>query len=78
MKCKELFECLSEYIDKEMDREMEGIVEEHLRECERCIALFHTLEKMLFLSRQWHKKEFSTPKRVIKQVYYELKIKYKK
>ena len=42
MKCEDVFQLLSEYIDRQLKKEIEEIIEEHIRECERCLALMKT------------------------------------
>ena len=78
MKCKDVFQLLSEYIDRQLKKEIEEIIEEHIRECERCLALMKTLEKTLSLSKKIYGRRHRVPKKVIEQVYYEVRIRYRK
>ncbi|MDD3726403.1 MAG: zf-HC2 domain-containing protein [Candidatus Ratteibacteria bacterium] len=75
--CEDIFRLLSGYIDNELDTLMREIVEEHIKECERCLSLLHTIEKTIAISRETHRKK-KVPKKVVNRVYYELRIRYKR
>lgn len=77
MDCEELISLISGYMDDDIDELMRDMLEEHLRECERCLALLHTLEKTVCFSREIHKRK-KVPEEVIRRVYYEIRIRYKK
>ena len=49
MKCEEIFEKISEYIDKELDPSLCKDIEEHVENCEPCIAFINTLKKTVEL-----------------------------
>ena len=78
MKCDDVFKLISDYIDRELKRDIEEIIEEHIRECERCFALMKTLEKTIFLSKSIYKRRRKVPKKVLEKVYYEVRIRYRK
>ncbi|MCM8829685.1 MAG: zf-HC2 domain-containing protein [Candidatus Omnitrophica bacterium] len=75
--CEEIFEVLSGYIDREIDTFMREILEEHLKECERCFSLLHTLEKTIAISRQANRRK-RVPRKVINRIYYEIRIRYQR
>ncbi|HOL22686.1 MAG TPA: zf-HC2 domain-containing protein [bacterium] len=75
--CEEIFRMLSGYIDDEIDTMMREVMEEHIRDCERCLSLLHTLEKTIAFSRETHRRK-KVPERVVKKVYYEIRIRYKR
>lgn len=77
MECEDIIKLLSDYIDGEIEDTMEEIIKEHIEECEKCLSLLRTMEKTIFLSRSILK-EKKVPKSVIKRVYFEVKIRYKK
>ena len=45
MNCQELLEKISEYIDKEIDPTLCQEIEEHVEDCEPCVAFINTLKK---------------------------------
>ena len=49
MKCKEIFERLGDYIDRELDDEICKEIEGHVENCEPCIAFINTLRKTVEL-----------------------------
>jgi ABC-type nitrate/sulfonate/bicarbonate transport system ATPase subunit len=77
MKCKEICRLISDYLDNELDRDLHEEISRHLTECEKCTVFLHTMEETLFFSREIYKIE-KVPARVIKKVYYEIRIKYEK
>lgn len=52
LKCREMFERLSEYIDGELDAKLLECFDEHLRGCEPCQAFIATLRKTVELCRE--------------------------
>lgn len=79
MNCEEILKILSEYIDRELEDDTEERANQHLRECERCFALLHTIEKTISLSREWYEeKTRQLPKMAVRKIYYEIRIKYKR
>jgi len=77
MKCEDIIKLLSDYIDREIEETMEKLIREHIERCERCLSLLKTMEKTISLSREILK-ERKVPKSVMKRVYFEVKIRYKK
>ena len=77
MKCEDIIKLLSDYIDREIEETMEKLIREHIEKCERCFSLLKTMEKTISLSREILK-ERKVPKSVMKRVYFEVKIRYKK
>ncbi|MCX8082953.1 MAG: zf-HC2 domain-containing protein [bacterium] len=75
--CEEILRLLSGYIDNEIDIFIREIMEEHIRECERCFSLLNTLEKTIAISRQTHRKQ-KVPQKVVNRIYYEIRIRYKR
>jgi len=75
--CEEIYRMLSGYIDDEIDALMKEMIEEHIRECERCLSLLHTMEKTLAFSRKVHRRR-KVPQRVVERVYYEIRIRYRR
>ncbi len=45
MNCQELLEKISEYIDKDIDPTLCQEIEEHVEDCEPCVAFINTLKK---------------------------------
>ncbi|HPP08419.1 MAG TPA: zf-HC2 domain-containing protein [bacterium] len=79
MKCEKYLELISLYLDKELDQMLIDDLEEHLSLCARCLALFHTMEKTVSLSRTYYKQRHcKVPRNVSSQIFYHLRIIYKK
>ena len=51
MNCKEIFDRLGDYLDKELDPHLCDEIEEHIKDCEPCIAFINTLRKTVELFR---------------------------
>ncbi len=49
MKCQEILEKLSEYIDKEVDPSLCDEIERHIEDCEPCVAFINTLRRTVEL-----------------------------
>ena len=49
MKCKEIFEKLSDYLDHELEGDICAEIEAHIKDCEPCIAFINTLKKTVEL-----------------------------
>lgn len=60
MKCKEIFEKISDYIDKELDDNLCEEIESHIKDCEPCIAFINTLRKTVELFHTTAKDEKSS------------------
>jgi anti-sigma factor RsiW len=52
MKCEELIQYLSDYIDRELDDELRADAQEHLATCHNCRVVLDSTQKMIFLYRQ--------------------------
>lgn len=51
MKCQEIFEKISDYIDRDLDPGICDEIENHIRDCEPCVAFLNTLKKTVELFR---------------------------
>lgn len=49
IRCKDIIDLLSELYEHQLEQEIEEMFMEHIYECERCLAMFHTFEKTLDL-----------------------------
>lgn len=49
MSCREIFENLSAYIDEELDPDLCGEIEDHVKGCNPCVAFLNTLKKTVVL-----------------------------
>ncbi len=49
MDCKEIFDKISDYIDQDLDPGICDEIEEHIKDCEPCIAFLNTLKKSVEL-----------------------------
>lgn len=79
MDCFELFEILSEYLDRELDPVISEDLVRHIEICSKCFALYRTMEKTIKLSRDYYDKTNKpVPKKVSKNVFYHLEIHYRK
>jgi anti-sigma factor RsiW len=47
--CREILESLSEFIDAELDPALCREIEEHMRDCDPCVAFLNTLKKTVVL-----------------------------
>ena len=52
MKCEELIQYLSDYIDRELDDELRADAQEHLATCHNCRVVLDSTQKMIFLYRK--------------------------
>ncbi len=77
MDCEELVSLISGYMDDDIDELMKNMLEEHLRTCEKCTALLHTMEKTVCFSRETNRRR-KVPEKLVRKVYYEIRIRYKK
>jgi len=77
MKCKNFCELVSEYIDQELDEELQGLFEEHLLKCEKCTSLLNTMRKTIYFSKQVYKIE-KVPTKIVTRIYSEIHIIYEK
>jgi hypothetical protein len=49
MSCKEILDCLSEYVDEELDTSICDEIENHMSGCSPCVAFLNTLKKTVKL-----------------------------
>jgi anti-sigma factor RsiW len=49
LSCREILENLSAYIDQELDPSLCDEIEEHMRDCNPCVAFLNTLKKTVVL-----------------------------
>jgi len=49
MRCKEIFEKLSEYIDGELDPQLREELERHMEDCHPCLFFVNTIKKTITL-----------------------------
>ncbi len=47
--CKEILDCLSEYVDEELDTSICDEIENHMNGCSPCVAFLNTLKKTVTL-----------------------------
>ncbi|MBI5816572.1 MAG: zf-HC2 domain-containing protein [Nitrospinae bacterium] len=52
MKCREIFEKISDYIDRDLDPDICGQIEAHIKGCEPCVAFINTLRRAVELYRK--------------------------
>lgn len=77
MECIDLIRLISDFLDEELEDIDRDEFKEHICECERCMALLHTMQHTIFFSRKLYRRE-QVPVRLIKKVYYEIEIRSKK
>lgn len=56
MKCEELLQYLSDYIDQELDEELTAEAQEHLATCHNCRVVLDTTQQTIFLFREQGKR----------------------
>ena len=49
IRCRDIIDLLSDLVERELEDEIFEAMMEHIEECERCLALFHTFNKTLDL-----------------------------
>jgi len=64
MRCEEIFARLGDYIDKELDPHICSEIEEHIKDCEPCVAFINTLRKTVELFKGAGTEEEKIPKPV--------------
>lgn len=52
MKCDELLDYLSDYIDRDLDEELTAEAQEHLATCQNCRVVLDTTQQTIFLFRE--------------------------
>jgi len=63
MKCEELLQYLSDYIDQELDEELAAEAQEHLATCHNCRVLLDTTQQTIFLFREQGKRTIPAERR---------------
>ncbi|MDH5636996.1 MAG: zf-HC2 domain-containing protein [Nitrospinota bacterium] len=61
MKCTDILEKISDYLDKELDPSICKEIESHVKDCEPCIAFLNTMRKTVELFNDAGKKETEIP-----------------
>lgn len=56
MKCEELLQYLSDYIDQELDEELTAEAQEHLATCHNCRVMLDSTTQTIFLFREQGKR----------------------
>lgn len=56
MKCEELLQYLSDYIDQELDEALTAEAQEHLATCHNCRVVLDTTQQTIFLFREQGKR----------------------
>ena len=64
MKCEELLQYLSDYIDQELDEELTAEAQEHLATCHNCRVVLDTTQQTIFLFREQGKRTIPAASRV--------------
>lgn len=49
IRCKDIFELFSDYLDEELESDLFAEIEEHLEECKHCTSFFHTYQRTVTL-----------------------------
>ena len=52
MKCEDLLQYLSEYIDRNLDETLVAAAQEHLANCRNCRVVLDTTQQTIFLFRE--------------------------
>ena len=63
MKCEELLQYLSAYIDQELDEELTAEAQEHLANCRNCRVVLDTTQQTIFLFREQGKRTIPAARR---------------
>jgi predicted anti-sigma-YlaC factor YlaD len=63
MKCEELLQYLSDYIDQELDEELTAEAQEHLATCHNCRVMLDTTQQTIFLFREQGKRAIPAARR---------------
>ena len=76
VECKEIYELLSDLIDRELERSLEDEILEHLTHCECCSPFIHTLTKTVSLCRSIEVEE--VPEEVDEEFWQVIRIEIRK
>ena len=63
MKCEELVQDLSDYIDQNLDDELVAEAQEHLATCDNCRVVLDTTQQTIFLFRKQGKQTIPAGRR---------------
>ena len=64
MKCMDILEKISDYLDKELDPAICKEIENHVKDCEPCIAFVNTMKKTVELFNAEGRREQQTPEQI--------------
>ncbi|MDH4185126.1 MAG: zf-HC2 domain-containing protein [Nitrospinota bacterium] len=64
MKCSEILEKISAYLDKELDPALCQEIENHVHDCEPCVAFLNTMKKTVELYNAVGREEPPIPEQV--------------
>jgi len=64
MKCADILEKISDYLDKELDPSICKEIENHIQDCEPCIAFVNTMRKTVELFNDTGRKDIHIPGQV--------------
>jgi len=63
MKCEELLQYLSDYIDQNLDEELTAVAQDHLATCENCRVVLDSTQQTIFLFREQGKRTIPAARR---------------
>ena len=63
MKCEQLVQYLSDYIDQNLDEELVAEAQEHLATCHNCQVVLDTTQQTIFLFREQGKRTIPAQRR---------------
>lgn len=63
MKCEQLLQYLSDYIDQELDEELTSEAKDHLATCHNCRVVLDTTQQTIFLFREQGKRTIPAERR---------------
>ena len=63
MKCEELLQYLSDYIDQNLDEELTAEAQEHLATCHNCRVVLDSTQQTIFLFREQGKQTIPAQRR---------------
>ncbi|MDH5757469.1 MAG: zf-HC2 domain-containing protein [Nitrospinota bacterium] len=64
MKCTDILEKISDYLDKELDPDICKEIENHIHDCEPCIAFVNTMRKTVELFNKAGREPAPVPEHV--------------
>lgn len=63
MKCEELLQYLSDYIDQNLDEELTAVAQDHLATCENCRVVLDSTQQTIFLFKEQGKRTIPAARR---------------